>query len=62
VASAKADQIRHAMVPNIVSAATAEEFEAKWEEFVASIVNDADIAQYEKLMTELIQDRMELWK
>jgi putative aldouronate transport system substrate-binding protein len=62
VAASKADQIRHQLVPTIVSAASETEFEAKWQEFINSLLNDSKIEEYEKAMTDLIRTRMELWK
>jgi putative aldouronate transport system substrate-binding protein len=61
LAYAKANEIRHAMVPQVVTAETDAEFDDRWDEFVDELRNVAGIGEWEEEMTRLIRERLEQW-
>lgn len=61
LAYAKANEIRHAMVPQVVTAETNTEFEERWDELVDELRNVAGISAWEEDMTRLIRERLDQW-
>jgi putative aldouronate transport system substrate-binding protein len=61
LAYAKANEIRHAMVPQIVTAETEQEFEERWQEFVTELYDVAGISAWEEAMSQGIKQRLDLW-
>jgi putative aldouronate transport system substrate-binding protein len=61
LAYAKANEIRHAMVPQIVTSRTPAEFESRWEEFVSELYDVAGIAAWEEEMSQGIKERLDIW-
>jgi ABC-type sugar transport system, periplasmic component len=61
LASAKANELRHIMVGDIVMSGDDATFDAKWNDFVDKLRNESKIGDWEKAMSEAIQTRLKLW-
>jgi putative aldouronate transport system substrate-binding protein len=62
LAAKRADDYRHAFVPQIVMSKNQVEFNKNWNEFTNNIRNNLKIGTWETAMTKLIKDRLKLWK
>lgn len=61
LANAKANTLRHSMVPTIVMSKTEDEFDANFDSFVNQLYNDCKINLWEDAMHQAILDRMAIW-
>jgi putative aldouronate transport system substrate-binding protein len=61
LASSKADELRHAFVPQIVMSKNDSEFDKNWQDFTKKLADEANISKWEKEMTDGIAKRLEVF-
>ena len=61
LAYVKADELRHALVPQVVMSRDDQEFDRNWDAFVTRLRQEAGIGDWEKAMAEGIRTRLKLY-